>query len=135
MSASIEFYNNTIELNNLRYDSHKRIIEMVAIELERGDAIDELIEKFLGKPLKFKKRKDPNLPKKALSSYIFFCKERRQAIQESNPDMKMTQVSAKLGEIWATLDEKGRQKYMDMHEKDKERYEEALENYMYDKNF
>ena len=30
---SLDFYNNTVEYNNLRYESHKRIFELIAIDL------------------------------------------------------------------------------------------------------
>ena len=69
----LDFYNDTVYFNHMFYESHKRIIELVANELDNCDKTDYLIEKYLGRPIKFKKRKDPNLPKRAKSSYLFFC--------------------------------------------------------------
>ena len=126
---SLDFYNNTVEYNNLRYESHKRIIELIAIDLGHGDKVDELVDKFLGQPLKFKKRKDPNLTKKQLSAYIYYCASEREKIKKKFPDMKMTQISKELGKSWFKLPESKKVPFMAMHDKDRERYSEEMELY------
>ena len=126
---SLDFYNNTVEYNNLRYESHKRVLELVAIELGHGDKVEELTEKFLGKPVKFKKRKDPNHPKKPVSAYLFFCKTMRGVIQETHPELKMTDISKVLGKKWSSMSEKEKSKYFVLSDKDKERYAEEMETY------
>ena len=126
---SLDFYNNTVEYNNLRYESHKRVLELVAIELGHGDKVEELTEKFLGKPVKFKKRKDPNHPKKPASAYLFFCKTMRGVIQETHPELKMTDISKVLGKKWSSMSDKDKSKYFVLSDKDKERYAEEMETY------
>ena len=71
----MDFYNNQIELNALFYESHKLILQKVLIDLGHGDKCDEYLDKYLGDAFKVKKRKDPDLPKRALSSYLYFCSE------------------------------------------------------------
>ena len=75
--ANIVFNNNTCGLNDLFYDSHAQLLRMVALELGAEDKLDYLQEKFLGKKMKIKKQKNPHAPKKAKTSYFFFCDEHR----------------------------------------------------------
>lgn len=97
--------------------------------------VEELTAKYLGKPLKFKKRKDPALPKKPLSGYLFFCKDNREKLKKKNPDLKMTDLSKKLGQLWSKMSEKKKKPYVMLHEKDKIRYEEEFETYMNNKDY
>ena len=126
---SLDFYNNTVEYNNLRYESHKRVLELVAIELGYGDKVEELTEKFLGKPVKFKKRKDPNLPKRPLSAYFYFCKDARPKLKAKHPEIKLVDFSKLLGKIWSGLSEEEKTPYRILQEKDRERYDEEMELY------
>ena len=50
-----------------------------------------------------KKKKDPNAPKRAKSAYFIFCEDKRPEIKSKYPDLKMTDVSKKLGEAWKEL--------------------------------
>ncbi len=52
---------------------------------------------------KREKKKDPNAPKKARSSYIYFCADRREAMQKKFPDDKMTDIHRRLGSEWRNL--------------------------------
>ena len=45
--AFYNFYNNTVDINDIWYESHRSIIERVAIDCEAGDRVEELVEKFL----------------------------------------------------------------------------------------
>ena len=40
----MDFYNSTVDFNELRYESHRNLFERMAIEFEHGDKIDELVE-------------------------------------------------------------------------------------------
>lgn len=126
----MEFYNDMIYYQEAFYESHKRVIEKIAIELNAGDKIDYLVDRYLGKPLKFKKRKDPNLPKKALSNYLFFCREKRPEIIEENPGCSIAKISKILGSMWSELSDDEKQKFNILHSKDKERYNLEWETYM-----
>lgn len=55
------------------------------------------------KTKKTKKTKDPNAPKRNKSAYLFFCDDKRDSVKKSNPDLKMTEVSKKLAELWRAL--------------------------------
>ena len=126
---SLDFYNSTVDFNELWYESHRNLVERMAIEFEHGDKIEELVEKYLGPPVKFKKRKDPKAPKKPLSGYIHFCNEIRSEITSKYPELKMTQMSQKLGQLWKELPETRRNSYNAMYAADKDRYETEMEEY------
>ena len=78
---------------------------------------------------KNKRRKDPNAPKKAKSSYLFFCADKRGSVMEENPGVKNTEIISELGRLWQELDTRSRSKYDKQAAKDKARYEKEMEGY------
>ncbi len=62
--------------------------------------------------------------KRPLSSYMLFCKDKRDEVKKENPELKSTEITKKLGELWRGLSEKKKKKYTDMAAKLKEEYEE-----------
>jgi len=77
------------------------------------------------------KKKDANAPKRALSSYIFFCQEKRQEITQKHPEKTLTEISKILGEEWGKVKSKsnGTKKYDKLAADDKIRYEKENEVY------
>lgn len=51
------------------------------------------------------------------SAYILFCKNKREEVKSSNPDLKTTEITSKLGKMWSSLDEKSKKKYKEQAEK------------------
>jgi hypothetical protein len=47
-----------------------------------------------------KKSKDPNKPKRPMTSFMFFSQEYRKKVAEENKDLKVTEIGKKLGEMW-----------------------------------
>ena len=78
---------------------------------------------------KGKKAKDPNAPKGALSAFMYFSNEVRDKIRKENPDMKLTDVSKKIGEQWKALSEEDKKPYNVKAEKDKIRAAKEKEEY------
>ena len=106
------------------------------------------------KEKKEKKVKDPNAPKGPLGSYMLFSADQRPQIKKDFPDLKITEVAKKMGELWKAVDEKVREgsmndapaltipltlhlssssqtkkKYEDLAAKDKERYQKEMAKY------
>ena len=79
------------------------------------------------KPQKAKKDKDA--PKKAMTAFLCYIKENRNALATSNPKLKSTELITKLSEQWKALDPKGREPYEKLSEKDKERYAKQKREY------
>jgi structure-specific recognition protein 1 len=47
-----------------------------------------------------KKKKDPNAPKKGLSGYMFFVKEKRAEVAAKHPEMAFGDLGKELGRLW-----------------------------------
>jgi len=122
------FYNDTININELWFESHINLLEKIAVELDASDQVEYLTEKFLGKKMKMKKMVDNTRPKKAKSSFIFFCSDVRPNLMKENPSLKLGGIMKELGKQWSNLED--RSKYETLHKQDKDRYENELEEYM-----
>ena len=125
--ASNFFQNNTVDLNTLWFDSHKKLIKRVLAEVDASDRQDELIEKFLSKPLKIKKQKDPLMPKRPKSSFLYFCDEYRQQIRSADKTLSMGGVMKELGQLWVKCEDK--EKYEKMSKDAKQDYQDRMEEY------
>ena len=79
---------------------------------------------------KEKKLKDENAPKRPKSAYMFFSEKKRAEIREEQPDLKMTEISKVIGERWKEVSPESKAKYVKKAEKDKERYQEELKDYV-----
>ena len=83
------------------------------------------------KAVALKKVKDPDAPKRAKSSYIYFCCEKRNDIKKSNADMSATDIIKELGRVWRDdTSDKEKARFTKMSEKDKERYLKEMETYI-----
>lgn len=125
-----------IEFLNTYNDDHKGKIKINdLIETFKGDDTQENLKKVISENLpkrkisREKKLKDPNAPKRPKSSYLFFCDEKRGEVKQTNPEMKATEISQKLGELWKGLSDKKKAKYVKQAETAKEEYKEAMVGY------
>jgi len=48
-------------------------------------------------------KKDPTAPKRPMSAFLYFSQGRRSEIKAANPELRNTQVSRILGEMWRNL--------------------------------
>ncbi|CAI9149099.1 unnamed protein product, partial [Rangifer tarandus platyrhynchus] len=71
-----------------------------------------------------KAKKDPNAPKRPLSAFIFFSKEKREEIIKKNPELKskLAEVGKMVGEAWGKLSEAQKKPYETKAVQDKARY-------------
>lgn len=124
---------------NLVYTTEKEALQKyyekqtqdVAMELLDATLVAQAALEMTKKQKKVKK--DPEAPKRPVSSYLYFAMDKREAVVEDNPNAKPTEITTMIGEMWKQLVEKangGTKKYEDMAAKDKARYEE--EKVVYD---
>merc|ERR1719219_1499129 len=73
--------------------------------------------------------KDPNAPKRTMSSFMFFVNEQRPYVVSEFPDMAATDVLRELGRRWGKLSTSQQAPYVVMQKEAKEEYEEELEAY------
>jgi predicted RNA-binding protein YlxR (DUF448 family) len=95
---------------------------------------DELLASKKGS--KKKSDKDPNAPKRNMTAYLYFCRDKRpEAKEELGDDAKATEVTSLLGKMWKDLKEDDDrsdelEKYNKLAADDKTRYENESKDYV-----
>jgi leucyl aminopeptidase (aminopeptidase T) len=85
-------------------------------------------EQTSGKSKKVKK--DPNAPKKGLSAFMLFSRDKRTELKAAKPEVTFAEMGKLLGLAWKELSDKQREVYVKMAEEDKVRYTSDLETYV-----
>ena len=83
------------------------------------------VPKEKGKKKKAKKEVDPDAPvkpKKAKNAFMLFTAANREQVKADNPDIKPTDISKKMGEMWAELEGEDKEEYVEEAEKLKAEY-------------
>ena len=76
-----------------------------------------------------KRRRDPNAPKRALSAFMIYSKERRPEITSANPHIAFGDIARTIGEEWRSMNAREKKRYEDASNKDKQRYIRAKKRY------
>ena len=128
----------TTTLQLLQQHTEKIIRDLAS---EHGFDADEAIAKFLTNPSsssspvhikkakKGKKTRDPNKPKRSKNAFMFFSAAKRAEIKEANPDMKSTDISKELGNLWKDLSEDDKKPFELQAATEKEAYDKAMKAY------
>ena len=124
------FHSKSIDLNKLFYGAQADLIKTICRELGQDDKIEELTNKLLSNTfVKIKGPKNPDKPKKPLTSYMFFCNVKRAEIMKENEGMGIGEISKILGKMWKEINDEDKKKYEEMNLKDKERYDEEMDTF------
>ncbi|KAI7833045.1 high mobility group box domain-containing protein, partial [Kickxella alabastrina] len=75
------------------------------------------------------KQRDPNMPKKPMTSYLLFSNEMRQKIREENPNASSQETVVKLGEEWSKLSSEEREKYTNKSQELRKLYAAKMVDY------
>lgn len=78
---------------------------------------------------KTKAKKDPNAPKKPMSSFMYFSTETRPKIKAENPGISFGELGKKAGELFRNLTQEEKKVYEKKAATDKIRYEKEMEAY------
>jgi len=81
---------------------------------------------------KIKKEIDPDAPfkpKKSKNAFMIFTAANREQVKADNPDIKPTDISKKMGEMWADLSDEDKEPYVEEAEKLKAEYLEKKEQW------
>ena len=76
-----------------------------------------------------KQPKDADAPKKSLSAYFLFAKERRVSLKAEKPSTKFTEFSKMMGAEWKAMDAATKSKYQELAAEAKREYLLKLEEY------
>jgi HMG (high mobility group) box len=76
-----------------------------------------------------KKAKDPNAPKRASTSYLYFSNEMRPKLKERQPELTFGELGQKLGEMFRKLTPEEKEKYEKLAREDKARFSKETAAY------
>ncbi|CCG82288.1 putative Nucleosome binding protein [Taphrina deformans PYCC 5710] len=74
-------------------------------------------------------KKDPDAPKRALSSYMLFAQDQRSVVQQEHPNIAFGEVGKVLGQKWKALTDSEKKPYEDRAAEEKKKYEKAKAQY------
>jgi len=73
--------------------------------------------------------KDPNAPKRPLSSYMLWVGDTRGKLKTENPDASITDIAKMLGKLWSNVGSDERQSYKRKADDMKAKYQKRLDKY------
>lgn len=76
-----------------------------------------------------RKKKDPDMPKRNMSAFMFYSKTKRPHIRAQQPTLRVGQLAQILSAQWKIMTPTDKAPYDDMARKDKSRYEVQLKAY------
>lgn len=76
-----------------------------------------------------RKKRDPNLPKRPLSAFMFFCQDKRPLLKEKNPRASIGDIAKDLGKAWKVMNDVQKEPYEAKAKTDRKRYEVDKEEY------
>ena len=76
-----------------------------------------------------KSQKDPNAPKRPLSTFFLFSQDERPKIKKDNPSLSVADIAKMIGERWRGIGEEKKRHYEDRARTEKERYEREITAY------
>ena len=82
-----------------------------------------------GKKKDKKAKKDKDAPKKAISAFFFYNKERRPILKKEQPSLDNKQIIKTMSEEWNKLSDEKKKPYIAKAEADKKRYAKEKEEY------
>ena len=88
-----------------------------------------MVEEALLDEKKKKKAKDPNAPKRPLSSYMIFAGETRASVVAENPGFSIGEVGKALGAKWKAFSAEEKAPFEAKARDAKAKYEEAMKAY------
>ena len=81
------------------------------------------------KEKKSRQKKDRDAPKRAISAFFFYNKERREGLKKEKPELNNKDIISTMSKEWQALSKKDKEKYEAMAKEDKARYEREKEEY------
>ena len=76
-----------------------------------------------------KSKKDPNAPKRAISAFFFYNKERREKLKKEKPNLDNKEIIKVMSDEWNKLSDAEKKPYVAKAEADKKRYENEKKAY------
>jgi len=80
-------------------------------------------------PRASKSQKDPNAPKRPLSTFFLFSGDERPKIKKDNPSLSVADIAKLIGERWRSIGEDKKRHYEERARVEKDRYEREIAAY------
>jgi len=78
-------------------------------------------------PAKKRRRsRDPDQPKRALTAYLYFCKEERRLLSKSGSTLPLGDITREIAKRWKQVTPEQRQHFERLAAVDKQRYQEEM---------
>lgn len=71
-------------------------------------------------------KKDPSAPKRPMSAFLYFSQGKRTLLKKQHPEMKNTEVSRLLGEMWRNAPDSERRPHIDKEKEERDKYKFAI---------
>ena len=73
--------------------------------------------------------KNKDAPKRPITAYFFYLKERRESLKKEKPSLDNKEILKAIGVEWNELSKEKKKKYETMANEDKKRYEKEKNEY------
>jgi hypothetical protein len=80
-------------------------------------------------PRASKSQKDPNAPKRPLSTFFLFSQDERPKIKKDNPSLSVADIAKLIGERWRSIGDDKKRQYEERARTEKERYDREVAEY------
>jgi hypothetical protein len=80
-------------------------------------------------PRASKSQKDPNAPKRPLSTFFLFSQDERPKIKKDNPSLSVADIAKLIGERWRSIGDDKKRQYEERARQEKERYDREVAEY------
>jgi len=82
-----------------------------------------------GRDIVKKHKKDPLAPKRPRTAFLLFSVDKRESVIQAQPNLVFGDIAKEVSVLWKNCRESERQKYNNLANEDKQRYEREMEEY------
>lgn len=76
-----------------------------------------------------KRKRDPARPKRAMTPFLYYACEQRNILKENGDKMTLPEQSRHIAQLWKSVSEEDKARYVEQSEKDKARYRDEMSRY------
>ena len=128
-AQSLAYFNGVARCVELIHRSHAAIIDLVCAQFGHPEKAAELKSAMLDDRVRLRRKRNPHLPKRPISAYAAYLRHARSEALEKAQDKNPREVLKELARMWKDLSEEAKQPFVQIAQKDKQRYKEAMESY------
>mmetsp|Transcript_29066 Transcript_29066/g.43921 ORF Transcript_29066/g.43921 Transcript_29066/m.43921 type:complete len:800 (+) Transcript_29066:102-2501(+) len=114
------------EMADLDKERYKREMKSYVPPIDSSNSHSE---GNVSKKSKKKPKKDPNAPKKAMTSFMFYSNAIRSEVKEKNPDLAFGDIAKLIGKKFRELSEEEKKPWDEKADEDKKRYRDEVTAY------